>query len=119
MLTLQVPVFSDAHAGFYCSQAARYSITDLPNYNFFYLGPPGAPAGVYVDHLSITPYSARVVWTVGVETSRGAMMIGYDIEAESHFHPGIWKVVASGKGSRSVSFKVTGKIIKPLPIHTH
>ena len=55
------------------------------------------PAGVYVVYLSITTYSARIVWTMGTEISRGVPMIGYDIEAESQFHPGIWNVIAVGK----------------------
>ena len=60
-------------------------------------GPPGPPAGVYVDVLSITPESVRLVWTIGVETGHGEAITGYDIEAETHYRPGVWKSIMTGK----------------------
>ena len=32
-----------------------------------------------------------------METNRGVPMVGYDIEVESHFHPGIWNILVTGK----------------------
>ena len=65
-------------------------------FNMLVLGPPGPMAGVYIDDQSVTSYSARVIWTVGLETKRGRDIISFDVEGESHFHPGVWKIVASG-----------------------
>ena len=63
---------------------------------FFTAGPPGIPAGLYIDHMSITTYSARVIWTIGPETDRGSPIFGYDIEAETQYYPGVWNLAAPG-----------------------
>ena len=55
------------------------------------------PAGVYADDNSITQESVMLIWTVTAEINHGGPITGYDIEAETNFHPGIWEVVASGK----------------------
>ena len=52
---------------------------------------------MYVDVLSITPESVRLVWTIGVETGHGEAITGYDIEAETHYRPGVWKSIMTGK----------------------
>lgn len=66
------------------------------------LGPPGPPAGVYVQELSVTSYSARLVWTVGVETDHGNPITSYDIEAETDYHPDDWTVLMTGRASNSL-----------------
>ena len=65
-------------------------------YYICFLGPPGPPAGVYVDQLTITPYSVRLQWTTGVETDHGNPIHSYDVEAEIHHYPGRWLLVATG-----------------------
>jgi hypothetical protein len=62
-----------------------------------FTGPPGEPAGVYVDSDSVTSYTVRVVWTWGVESDHGAPVTGFDVEADTNFDPGNWTIVASGK----------------------
>ncbi|XP_053378888.1 contactin-like isoform X2 [Mercenaria mercenaria] len=58
-------------------------------------GPPGAPAGVYVDKESVTTQSVRLIWSMTSEMSHGGAITSYDIEAETTYHPGVWNVVAT------------------------
>ena len=62
----------------------------------FFTGPPGPPAGVYVQDLTVTSYSARLVWTVGQDTDHGDAITSFDVEAETNYHPGDWQILASG-----------------------
>ena len=62
-----------------------------------YLGPPGPCAGAYVQDHSVTPYSARLVWTIGAETDHGDPIISYDVEGETDYHPGQWTTLMTGK----------------------
>ena len=73
---------------------------------FIISGPPGPPAGVYVDELSVTAYSARLVWTVGVDTNHGDPVTSFDIEAETQYHPGEWQILKTGKWISSVSMQL-------------
>ena len=66
-----------------------------------FIGPPGPPAGVYVQDLTVTSYSARLVWTVGEETSHGDAITSFDVEAETNYHPGEWQILASGLCSKA------------------
>ena len=50
-----------------------------------------------MDPLTITPHSARIIWTIGVDSEHGSPIYGYDIEAEIHYYPGQWKLQAIGK----------------------
>ncbi|XP_053379339.1 contactin-3-like [Mercenaria mercenaria] len=58
-------------------------------------GPPGQPAGVYLDTDSVTSYSALVVWTWGEESDHGSPVTGFDVEADTNYDPGNWTIVAS------------------------
>ncbi|XP_045161359.2 contactin-like isoform X2 [Mercenaria mercenaria] len=58
-------------------------------------GPPGAPAGVYPDVDSITTRSVRLTWSLTTEINHGGAITGFDIEAETGYHPNVWYVVAS------------------------
>ena len=60
-------------------------------------GTPGQPAGVYADPLSVTPYTVRLVWTVGPGIHHGDPIMFYDIEGETNYKPGVWNVMATGK----------------------
>ena len=62
-----------------------------------FLGPPGPCAGAYVQDHSVTPYSARLVWTIGAETDHGDPIISYDVEGETDYHPGQWTTLMTGK----------------------
>ena len=64
---------------------------------FFLKGPPGPAAGVYIQELSVTSFSCQLVWSVGIETDHGDPITSFDIEAESHYHPGQWSVILTGK----------------------
>ena len=44
----------------------------------------------------MTHYSVQLIWTVGAATDHGSPIISYDIEAETHYHPGVWKVLFTG-----------------------
>lgn len=70
------------------------------------------PAGVYVDFLSITTFSARVVWTVGPEIDRGSPIFGYDIEVESQYYPGVWNMVAPGNFLRINAAEIGNMVLK-------
>ena len=52
---------------------------------------------MYVEDNSVTPSSARLIWTIGAETAHGDAILSYDVEAETHYHPGVWKTLATGK----------------------
>ena len=45
----------------------------------------------------MTPYSARLVWTIGAETDHGDPIISYDVEGETDYHPGQWTTLMTGK----------------------
>ena len=64
-----------------------------------FAGPPGPPGGVYVEELSVTAKSVRLVWTVTSEIAHGEAITGYDIEAETHYHPDVWKILMTGKNT--------------------
>ena len=61
------------------------------------VGPPGAPAGVYVDDQSVTSSTARIIWTVTSALEHGAPIYAYDVEAETLYDPGVWKIISSSK----------------------
>ena len=56
-----------------------------------------------------------------METNRGVPMVGYDIEVESHFHPGIWNILVTGKvyklglDMRKPVFGVCNQVISKQP----
>ncbi|XP_052820357.1 contactin-5-like [Mya arenaria] len=58
-------------------------------------GPPGAPAGCYVDGESVTSSTARVIWTVSAGLEHGAPINSYDIEADTLYDPEKWVVIAT------------------------
>lgn len=55
-----------------------------------------APAGSYIDPPSVTPLSARLIWTTGYGIDHGSPILSYDIEGETTFEPGVWRMVATG-----------------------
>ncbi|KAL3862128.1 hypothetical protein ACJMK2_008118, partial [Sinanodonta woodiana] len=57
------------------------------------VGPPGEPAGVYVDPLSLTPHSARIIWTIG--TINGAPETYFIIEGATEYDPQKWKKLSA------------------------
>ncbi|KAL3862103.1 hypothetical protein ACJMK2_008096 [Sinanodonta woodiana] len=55
------------------------------------MGPPGEPAGVYVDQQSVTATSASIIWTVGAEY--GDPVVFFIIEGETDYYKGQWTVL--------------------------
>ena len=51
-------------------------------------------AVVYIDPLTVTPYSTRIIWTIGVESHHGSPIYAYDVETENHYYPGQWHIQA-------------------------
>ncbi|KAH3788133.1 hypothetical protein DPMN_166264 [Dreissena polymorpha] len=83
-----------AHEGEYTCEAQTPLQVDTRTAKVTVRGPPGAPAGVYVDGETVTSFSARVIWTMTSSMEHGAPILSYDIEAETSYDPGNWTIVA-------------------------
>ncbi|KAL4221440.1 Immunoglobulin like [Mactra antiquata] len=83
------------HAGKYSCVVRTTLSSDTKSAEVLVRGPPSQPAGVFVDDISVTPSSARVVWTNGLDIGHGSPITNYDIEADTNFEPGQWKTIAS------------------------
>ncbi|XP_052225224.1 contactin-like [Dreissena polymorpha] len=83
-----------AHEGEYTCEAQTPLQVDTRTAKVTVRGPPGAPAGVYVDGETVTSFSARVIWTMTSSMEHGAPILSYDIEAETFYDPGNWTIVA-------------------------
>ncbi|KAH3825287.1 hypothetical protein DPMN_127161 [Dreissena polymorpha] len=55
------------------------------------------PAGVYIYDALVTSQSDTVVWSVSSGIENCAPIIRYDVEAQSNFRPGEWRVVVAGR----------------------
>jgi hypothetical protein len=63
----------------------------------YYLGPPGAPAGVYVESTSVSANSVRLIWSVSSFMNHGNPINRFHVEAEMSIYPDQWETIATGK----------------------
>ncbi|KAL5009483.1 hypothetical protein ScPMuIL_011788 [Solemya velum] len=55
-------------------------------------GPPGEPAGIYADELSVSTTSMMLKWTMG--SNHGNPADAVIIKAATNYYPDVWKIVA-------------------------
>jgi hypothetical protein len=75
----------------------------LSHYQTAVVGPPGAPAGVYIESSSVTSNSVMLIWTVNTDINHGNPINKYDVEAEIGLYPDQWDIISSGKLACTVS----------------
>ncbi|XP_045162637.2 contactin-like [Mercenaria mercenaria] len=83
------------HTGRYTCEARTTLHVDRRSADLFVEGPPGAPAGAYVESTSVTANSVRLSWTVSPFMGHGNPVSRYHVEAEMSLYPDQWETIAT------------------------